>query len=138
MEKPLRIVLQESDDGIRSYLTKVIEADSRFVLMRSYKSFHAMLLTEPVEAEVDIVLINWQYPYTLLNKLNTSKNNTRPSYIVTFDFVQPDFLICLEKINIRFFLIKPFLTDDLLQLQHFLAEHPFLQYHAENLRLMGT
>ncbi|HNR20616.1 MAG: response regulator transcription factor [Bacteroidetes bacterium] len=119
MNKPLRIILQESDDDFRKQIEKEFATDARFVLLKSFKSFY-VLKAEAHLFNTDVVLLNWRYPkQKLFDFIETSKKiNPKTKVLVMFDFVQPDFVFKMLQCGADGFLLKPFPANEVFQYAH--------------------
>ena len=126
----MRVIIQEADDDFRKQIVVDFNSDNRFAVIKVFKSLF-LLLDEMTALQADVLILNWQHHRNFLFYI-TNIRNTFPTLkiIVTFDFVQPDFIFQLQQQGVHHFLIKPFALDDVLNDDVFFKLQFKLQFHV--------
>ncbi len=134
MNNPLRIIIQEGDDDFRKQIEEETRADAKYALLCSFKSFYSLVDVAHL-FNADVVLLNWHYPTQKIFDfiLSAKKNNPLIRILVTFDFVQPDFIFKTMRGGADGFLIKPFSVGDVLNVSVKEADKK-LHYHLNVLQ----
>jgi DNA-binding NarL/FixJ family response regulator len=135
VNNPLRIIIQESDADFRKQFEKDVKDNEGFELVKSYKSFYAFA-DEAHSFNVDVIVLNWHYPtQKLFDFIASSKeNNPQTKILVTFDFVQPDFIFKTIACGADEILLKPFSVAEILHGSKQLHENKKLQFHLDRLQ----
>lgn len=134
MKNSVHIIIQETDDDFRTQFEKELTADAGFVLVRSVKSFHSFKI-KAHSLSADVIILNWHYPtHELFDFIAKSKkNNPKTKVLVTFDFVQPDFVFKSLMCGADGFLIKPFSVKEIQRASSQLPNKK-LQLHLDRLQ----
>lgn len=109
------VLLQEGDDEFRQGIKTALAVSDVWVLSYTCKSFQS--LTDHFFYYLpDVIILNWQYNTTALFDFIKKALVKVPQLkiIVTFDFVQPDFVFQLQQLGVAQCMLKPFLAQDIL------------------------
>lgn len=137
MKVPLRICVQESDDDIRQQLVRDLKKDNRFQIIHFCKSF-GQWKNELTVSQTDVIIVNWNFNHPqLFDFIQTVQSkNTGAKILISFDFIQPDFVYESLKFGATGFLLKPFTTDEIFNIltkKSFVIKSKWLALHVSRL-----